>query len=83
MTPLIAQEIRGNGATLLRPIQDDDAIDLAPLVGADLSVMDRDARRMRGARPFIFTNLKENRGVAEIANFILEQGGIARRGLAA
>ena len=32
MTPLNAQEIRGNGATLLRPIQDDDAIDLAPLV---------------------------------------------------
>ncbi len=58
-------------------------IDLAPLVGADLSVMDRDARRMRGTRPFIFTNLKENRGVAEIADFILEQGGIARRGLAA
>jgi urease accessory protein len=52
-------------------------IDLAPLVGADLSVMDRDARRMRGARPFIFTNLKENKGVAEIASFILEAGGIA------
>ena len=58
-------------------------IDLAPLVGADLSVMDRDARRMRGTRPFIFTNLKENRGVAEIAEFILAQGGIARRGRAA
>ena len=51
--------------------------DLAPLVGADLSVMDRDARRMRGTRPFIFTNLKENRGVAEIAEFILVQGGLA------
>ena len=35
-------------------------IDLAPLVGADLAVMDRDARKMRGERPFIFTNLKEN-----------------------
>ncbi|MBY0333089.1 MAG: urease accessory protein UreG [Acetobacteraceae bacterium] len=58
-------------------------IDLAPLVGADLSVMDRDARRMRGARPFIFTNLKEDRGVAEIAAFILEQGGIAPRRTAA
>jgi urease accessory protein len=55
-------------------------IDLAPLVGADLSVMDRDARRMRGTRPFVFTNLKENRGVAEIAAFILTQGGIAPRG---
>ena len=54
-------------------------IDLAPLVGADLSVMDRDSRRMRGTRPFIFTNLKENKGVAEIAEFILAQGGIAPR----
>ena len=51
--------------------------DLAPLVGADLSVMDRDARRMRGARPFIFTNLKIEQGVAEVADFILTQGGIA------
>ena len=52
-------------------------IDLAPLVGADLSVMDRDSRRMRGQRPFIFTNLKENKGVTDIADFILQQGGIA------
>jgi urease accessory protein len=52
-------------------------IDLAPLVGADLSVMDRDSRRMRGARPFVFTNLKDNKGVAEIAEFVLRQGGIA------
>jgi urease accessory protein len=51
-------------------------IDLAPLVGADLSVMERDSRRMRGVRPFIFTNLKEGRGVAEIAEFILASGGI-------
>ena len=50
--------------------------DLAPLVGADLSVMDRDARRMRGARPFIFTNLKIEQGVAEVADFIIAQGGI-------
>ena len=54
-------------------------IDLAPLVGADLSVMDRDARRMRGQRPFIFSNLKVDKGVAEIADFILEQGGLATR----
>jgi urease accessory protein len=53
--------------------------DLAPLVGADLSVMDRDARRMRGARPFVFTNLKQDRGVAGIADFILEQGGLRPR----
>ena len=58
-------------------------IDLAPLVGADLSVMDRDARRMRGQRPFIFTNLKEDRGVAEIAEFILAEGGIPGRERAA
>jgi urease accessory protein len=54
-------------------------IDLAPLVGADLCVMDRDARRMRGARPFLFTNLKVDKGVAEIAEFILEQGGLRPR----
>jgi len=54
-------------------------IDLAPLVGADLSVMDRDARKMRGARPYIFTNLKVDQGVAEIADFILEQGGLRPR----
>src|SRR3712207_6682168 len=46
-------------------------IDLAPLVGADLGVMDRDSRKMRGQRPFLFTNLNENRGVREIAEFVL------------
>jgi len=51
--------------------------DLAPLVGADLSVMDRDARRMRGARPFVFSNLKAMQGVAEIARFIETAGGLA------
>ena len=51
-------------------------IDLAPLVGASLEVMDRDARKMRGERPFLFTNLKENKGVAEIARFIAERGGL-------
>jgi urease accessory protein len=56
--------------------------DLAPLVGADLSVMDRDARRMRGMRPFVFTNLKEDQGVAEIAAFVLDAGGLARTGSA-
>src|ERR687894_60345 len=57
-------------------------IDLAPMVGADLSVMDRDARRMRGMRPFVFTNLKEDQGVAEIAAFVVEAGGLARTGSA-
>jgi len=51
-------------------------IDLAPLVGADLSVMETDARRMRGERPFIFTNLKIGKGVAEIAGFIRTSGGV-------
>ena len=57
-------------------------IDLAPLVGADLSVMDRDARKMRNARPFIFTNLKALQGVSEIADFIVAQGGITPRAAA-
>jgi urease accessory protein len=51
-------------------------IDLAPLVGASLDVMDRDAKRMRGGRPFLFTNLKANEGVAEIARFIEAKGGL-------
>src|SRR5205814_4864219 len=49
-------------------------IDLAPLVGASLDVMDRDARRMRGERPFVFTNLKTGDGAARIADFIATQG---------
>jgi urease accessory protein len=57
-------------------------IDLAPLVGANLEVMDRDARKMRGERPFLFTNLKVNKGVEEIAAFIVERGGVeAKAGL--
>ncbi|HLY57701.1 MAG TPA: urease accessory protein UreG, partial [Stellaceae bacterium] len=51
--------------------------DLAPLVGASLEVMDRDARRMRGERPFLFTNLKQGQGVAEIVAFIERRGGLA------
>lgn len=51
-------------------------IDLAPLVGANLDVMDRDARKMRGQKQFIFTNLKEMNGVREIADFIIKMGGI-------
>ncbi len=54
-------------------------IDLAPLVGANLDVMDRDARRMRVKRPFVFTNLKENKGVDEIARFVVRQGGLPER----
>lgn len=51
-------------------------IDLAPLVGASLDIMDRDAKRMRGERPFLFTNLKANEGVDEIARFIEAKGGL-------
>jgi urease accessory protein len=52
-------------------------IDLAPLVGADLGVMARDARRMRGERPFVFTNIRAGDGVREVADFIREAGGLA------
>jgi urease accessory protein len=54
-------------------------IDLAPLVGANLDVMERDARRMRGSRPFLFSNLKENKGVEDVAAFIVRQGGLPVR----
>ena len=52
-------------------------IDLAPLVGASLEVMDRDAKRMRGDRPFLFTNIKTGKGVPEIAAFITQAGGLS------
>lgn len=45
-------------------------IDLAPYVGASLEIMDRDAQKMRGNKPFVFTNLKEKQGLEEISNFI-------------
>jgi urease accessory protein len=48
--------------------------DLAPHVGASLEVMDRDARRMRGERPFVFTCIKDGTGVATIVEFIERQG---------
>ena len=51
-------------------------IDLAPLVGADLDVMARDARRMRGERPFVFTNIRAGDGVRDVADFIREAGGL-------
>jgi urease accessory protein len=52
-------------------------IDLAPLVGADLEVMKADTIRMRGQRPFVFSNLKSGEGVDQIASFIIEKGGLA------
>ena len=49
-------------------------IDLAPHVGANLEVMARDARRMRGDRPFVFTNLRTGEGVDQVIDFIVKQG---------
>ena len=51
-------------------------IDLAPHVGASLEVMERDAKRMRGERPFIFTNLKTGEGAGSVASFVERQGGL-------
>jgi len=50
--------------------------DLAPLVGADLGVMDRDARKMRGDRPFVFANLKAMDGIDAISDFVVTTGGL-------
>ncbi len=49
-------------------------IDLAPYVGASLEVMEDDTKRMRGDRPYVFTNLKAGKGVREIIDFILDKG---------
>jgi urease accessory protein len=51
-------------------------IDLAPHVGASLEIMERDAKRMRGARPFVFTDLRAGRGIDAIARFIEDKGGL-------
>ena len=53
-------------------------IDLAPLVGASLEVMDRDARKMRGERPFVFANMKDGTGLEEIAGFLAAKGGLGQ-----
>ena len=49
-------------------------IDIAEMVGADLGVMDRDAKKMRGDRPFMFTNLKDGEGLQDVVGFIEKQG---------
>jgi urease accessory protein len=51
-------------------------IDLAPYVGASLEVMDRDAKLMRKARPFVFTDVRRGHNVADVVRFIEEQGGL-------
>ena len=55
-------------------------IDLAPLVGADLGVMNADASRMRKQQPFVFTNLKSGEGVDRVASFLIEKGGLTGSG---
>ena len=52
-------------------------IDLAPYVGASLEVMERDARKMRGTRPFVFTNLKTGHGLDAVIDFIIQEGMLA------
>jgi len=52
-------------------------IDLAPMVGASLEVMDRDARKMRASRPFVFTNMRTQQGLDAIVDFIQKTGGLA------
>lgn len=52
-------------------------IDLAPHVGASLEVMERDTRRMRGERPFVFTNLKSGQGLDKVCEFVEKQGLLA------
>ena len=53
-------------------------IDLAPYVGASLEVMDRDARKMRGERPFLFCNMKNGTSLPEIVAFVEQTGGLNR-----
>lgn len=54
-------------------------IDLAPYVGASLAVMERDAKKMRGDKPFIFSNLKTNEGLSDVIGLIVEQGMLEKK----
>lgn len=54
-------------------------VDLAPLVGADLDVMDRDAAKMRGDRPFVFTNMKTRMGTDVVMDFLTRNGGLQKK----
>ena len=53
-------------------------IDIAPMVGASLEVMDRDSRKMRGAKPFVFTNMKTGQGLDAVIALIEQRGGLSR-----
>ena len=50
--------------------------DLAPLVGADLGIMESDTKRMRGSRPYVFASLRDGHGADAIARFVVEAGGL-------
>jgi urease accessory protein len=52
-------------------------VDLAPYVGASLEVMDRDTKKMRGTRPFVFSNMRTGDGAEDVASFIVKKGGLA------
>ena len=56
-------------------------VDVAPLVGASLEVMDRDATRMRAERPFVFSNMKTGQGLRDIIEFIVDRGMLSTRDL--
>ena len=49
-------------------------VDIAPFVGASLDVMERDAKKMRGLRPFVFSNMKTGQGIQEVLAFIIDRG---------
>lgn len=53
-------------------------IDLAPMVGASLEVMDRDSKKMRGSRPFLFTDMRSGKGIDHVISFILREGMIGK-----
>ena len=54
--------------------------DLAPMVGASLEVMERDSKKMRGDRPFVFAKMLKRKGMDEIEHFIIDRGMLPRRG---
>jgi urease accessory protein len=58
-------------------------IDLAPMVGADLRVMETDTKRMRGPRPFVLTNLRSGHGLDRVIDFIVLAGGLEQKPLVA
>lgn len=57
-------------------------IDLAEMVGASLEIMDKDAGRMRGSKPYIFTNLKDNTGLLDVIRFIEQEGMLSKQAIA-